>query len=115
MDNLEQFLDEFIQREYPDASVSMYDLENTVTKLNWKIFNVAERESSVMAFIQQRAPREIRVRQFDDGPEEQDEAKQFKNIVRTIYNYVCSTGLSAVTINLFRKRSKKVPIPTKSA
>lgn len=31
MDNLEQFLDEFIQREYPDASVSMYDLENTVT------------------------------------------------------------------------------------
>lgn len=92
MDNLEQFLDEFIQREYPDASVSMYDLENTVTKLNWKIFNVAERESSVMAFIQQRAPREIRVGQFDDGPEEQDEAKQFKNIVRTIHNYVLLNG-----------------------
>lgn len=56
MESIDQFLDEFVESHYPNVYISTYDLEKTVRTLNWKIYDVIEREPSVLAYIQGRSP-----------------------------------------------------------
>lgn len=107
MESIDQFLDEFVESHYPNVYISTYDLEKTVRTLNWKIYDVIEREPSVLAYIQGRSPRETLIGQFNDGPEEQDEAKQLENVIKTIHNYVLLSASQNGDLETVKKALEK--------